>query len=82
MNVQQALQETISIYSNPADVILHLISKNNFIEQVSIYDISGKQVLWQNSNFNQIDTSQMQSGLYNLHIETVLVLVIQKLIKK
>jgi len=63
-----------NIYPNPTTDILNIQYKENVPENTSltIYDVSGKQVLnklAENSNLNQINLSNLNSGVYILQIE-------------
>ena len=65
---------TFNIYPNPATDILNIQSKENLPENTSltIFDISGKQVFSrraENSNINQINVSNLSSGVYILQIK-------------
>tara|TARA_B110001450_G_scaffold13655_1_gene12854 strand:- start:1248 stop:2378 length:1131 start_codon:yes stop_codon:yes gene_type:complete len=55
----------VIIYPNPANEIL-TIQSNNLISPISIYDITGKLVLQNRGNSNEIilDISNLKSGLY------------------
>ena len=55
----------LSIFPNPTSSFL-TIQSNNLISPISIYDITGKLVLqnWGNSNEIIVDISNLNSGLY------------------
>lgn len=53
----------VNLYPNPVKNTLH-ISKTNEIKSLEIYSIQGQVVLTQKSQFETIDMSNLQSGLY------------------
>jgi len=60
-----------SVYPNPVSNVLYLSNAEELvIENVSVYDVSGKVVLSQNSTANQIDVSQLPQGMYFLKTTT------------
>jgi len=60
---------TISIYPNPIVNIVY-ISTNKTINAVNIYNITGKTVLKNkvNSSYMQLNTSELESGIYLLEV--------------
>jgi hypothetical protein len=58
-------ENDIKVYPNPATNSLNVISTNVEIESYEIYDVQGRMI---NSNLfsssNQVDISQLQSGMY------------------
>jgi hypothetical protein len=61
----------LSVYPNPTSDMLYLANADELgIENISVYDISGKVVLSQNSTANQIDVSQLPQGIYLLKTTT------------
>ena len=62
--------ESITIYPNPANNILHIsLNDNEQISQIRIWDVSSKLVLEKkNSTDNFIDISNMKSGMYFLEV--------------
>ncbi|MDV6169583.1 T9SS type A sorting domain-containing protein [Flavobacterium sp. DG1-102-2] len=60
-----------SVYPNPTSDMLYLANADELaVENISVYDISGKAVLSQNSAANQIDVEQLPQGMYFLKITT------------
>lgn len=55
----------INIFPNPTKQNLSISSKQK-INQIEIFDIMGKKVMTSNSNFNIINTSNLEPGIYNL----------------
>ncbi|NPD47895.1 MULTISPECIES: T9SS type A sorting domain-containing protein [unclassified Lentimicrobium] len=74
------------LYPNPANTILHLVTDLQTTMDVAIYDISGKLVYNQEikHGFNQeeINISELKSGVYNLSISTDKGMTSQKFIKQ
>jgi len=59
----------INIYPNPTNNLL-FIRSDKAIKSVSLYDISGKQVLNKqiNNSFGQLDITRLKNGVYILHL--------------
>ena len=76
------LQE-IKIYPNPVKDKLFIKSPNVVLEQVNTYDLSGKMVFEQKDISNDnLDISQLQSGVYILKLKTSVGEVRKKLVKE
>ena len=59
------LQNEISIYPNPVTNILNFLNTGNTkIDKFSVYDISGKEIELKSVLENQLDVSNLQSGVY------------------
>ncbi|WP_298895600.1 T9SS type A sorting domain-containing protein [uncultured Psychroserpens sp.] len=54
----------ISLYPNPAQHEITIVSTNIIINQVEIYNVNGKMVMLIDNQFQKIDISQLQSALY------------------
>jgi len=65
----QSLNSTLKIYPNPVKNILNIKSQNS-IENVSVFSLDGKMVLSKIDNFNQIDISRLNQGMYFLKIKS------------
>ena len=58
---------TISVFPNPTkDVLTIQNASNNAIDKVIVTDISGKIILQQNQNTNQVDVQNLAKGMYIL----------------
>ncbi len=73
VNVQSLSTETasinnITIYPNPAKDVVNIKGDITLLKQVNIYSTDGKLVKTLNTNFNSIDVSSLNSGLYILHL--------------
>lgn len=58
--------DDIAIYPNPSVGLLNVFG--NDIKQMSLYDLNGKQVSIPKAIHNQIDVSQLQTGMYILKV--------------
>jgi len=76
----------ISIYPNPTNSFLKIKSNNQIIKDISISDITGKQITLQSkADFNQnteIDLTSFNPGIYILKIQTENKLFTTKIIKE
>jgi len=70
------------MYPNPVEDVLHLSIQNNNIEHIALIDINGRTVLEKSNNLEQINLSNLLSGLYLLHIKTASGSISKKIIKK
>ncbi|MFN7044973.1 MAG: T9SS type A sorting domain-containing protein [Flavobacterium sp.] len=62
-------KNTFSIYPNPVKNTLNIsLQDNSEIQRVVIYDVTGKQVKYQDGNTNSIDVEDIKSGFYLLEI--------------
>jgi len=78
-------QEGFSVYPNPTNDIINLQISPLFgqIKTVSIYDLSGHQILEKKDNFYSINVNFLSSGIYMIVLKSVdEKLIINKLIKK
>ena len=83
LGIEDVLQKQISIYPNPAKDVLYLYNESiSEISTIKVYDILGEQVLQKNNPINQIDMSNLATGLLFVQIETDKGLVIKKIIKQ
>jgi len=67
LGIDNAANKTFSVYPNPTFNWV-LIKTENLIQTVRIFDSLGKIIKIVN-NINEIDLSEMSSGLYFMHIE-------------
>ena len=60
-----------SIYPNPAnDKIFIQNNDDSSVENVAVFDISGKKILEQNNNFTSINIQNLETGIYFLQIKS------------
>jgi hypothetical protein len=59
-------KERVYGYPNPAKESFTITSENNFIETITVFDLTGNQVkmLYPNSKNATIDLSELVSGMY------------------
>jgi len=86
LSVNTVLAEKFNLYPNPATDIVNITnSENHLVNQVVIYDITGKQLSTQTFNNEseiQLNVSHLASGVYMLHIETDAGVAVKKMVKK
>lgn len=86
LSVNSFLSEKFNLYPNPATDIVNITnSENMFVEQVAVYDASGKQLNAQTFNNEaaiQLNLENLASGVYLLHIKTNQGTAVKKLVKK
>ncbi len=64
-NVINYDNKEIILYPNPVKKTLHLQTKNNTtIDKIIITDLSGKVILVQTQNTNQVNIEQLSAGMY------------------
>ena len=85
-SISDAQTSTVSIYPNPAQSTLYIMS-SEAVEQVSIYDISGRMLLSVMSSVAEtsptnIDISTLATGIYLVKVKTVAGEVVKKIVKQ
>ena len=70
----------INIYPNPVQHTLYIQSEE-MVEQVGIYDISGRMLLQETNPNQSIDISHLSSGIYLAKVRTVQGETIKKVVK-
>lgn len=83
LSVNDYSQADINIYPNPVKSLL-LIENNNHIgiEKIMIYDIVGRVVFIEKTNFNLLNLSDLSSGIIFIKIETETGTITKKIIKE
>ncbi|CAM3335425.1 T9SS type A sorting domain-containing protein [Aequorivita lipolytica] len=74
--------DTVKIYPNPTNGLVFIDSKTENIVGASVFDILGKKVLQQNGNIQEVDITNLQSGIYFLTITTDSGELVKKVIKE
>lgn len=66
------LSKNIAIYPNPASNLITIETTDLEIENIEIFDLTGRKVLEKNqlNNRNQLNVSQLTDGLYIINIKT------------
>ncbi|MEO8759877.1 MAG: T9SS type A sorting domain-containing protein [Bacteroidia bacterium] len=62
------IKHQISIYPNPASTVLQITYSNERLIEVSVVDVLGKEVL--QSKQTTLDVSNLNSGVYFMHVKT------------
>ncbi len=83
-NIQILQQNGISIYPNPTNGIINFEFANNNIQQIVIFDITGKQIIEKTaiSQNAMIDLSSFESGIYIVKIQTDNEIFTTKIVKE
>ena len=78
--------ESIAVYPNPSNGIYTISSKNQQIETIEVYDITGKNILNQNnfktSNEVMLDLTHASNGIYFMKISTDVGSITKRIVKK
>lgn len=82
----EQLATKFNMYPNPATNVVNITnSENMLVQQVVIYDVTGKQLSSQtfsNETQIQLNVENLASGTYMLHLQTAQGTAVKKLIKK
>lgn len=82
LQLPEFLAESVKLYPNPVKDILNFeYPINTEIKNISIYDISGRLLLKNDTNFKQLNISQLALGTFILVMETSKGRVVSKFIK-
>lgn len=84
LSVEEENLETFRMYPNPSngDIVYVQTQNNVTIHTIRVYDISGKQVLYNTNSTNEINVQSLQRGLYLVQLETANQTINKKLIKQ
>ena len=86
LSTSEQLSTKFNLYPNPANSVVNITNAENMVvEQVTIYDIAGKQLSTQNFNNEaeiQLNVENLASGTYMLHLQTKQGTAVKKLVKK
>ncbi len=74
--------ENLKLYPNPVTDILNLSLPNETLEHIKIIDSTGKMVFEQSNNLQQLNVSNLATGMYLLQIKTSNGAISKKIIKK
>jgi len=75
-----SLTNSISLFPNPAQNFIEISSSEN-IENVTLYNVLGKEVMT-TSNSTNLNIASLASGIYLAHITTPAGIVTKKVIKQ
>ncbi len=86
LSANEMVSATFNMYPNPATNVVNITNTENIlVEQITIYDMAGKQLNTQSFNNEsevQLNIENLASGNYLLHIQTNAGLALKKLVKK
>jgi|GEM_PF-2103793 len=82
LSQQDFLKDAITIYPNPVSEVLNIKNSGIAIDSVKIYNLNGRLVLEKVNVQHQINVSQLEQGVYILHIETAVGVLREELVKK
>ena len=86
VSVNEYLSSKFNLYPNPATNVVNITNAENMlVNQVTIYDIAGKQLSTQTYNNEtdiQLNIEHLASGTYMLHLQTKQGTAVKKLVKK
>lgn len=86
LSTNEQLAAKFSMYPNPATNLVNITNNENMqVQQITIYDIAGKQLSTQVFNSEaeiQLNVENLASGTYMLHLQTNEGTAVKKLVKK
>src|SRR5690606_4916518 len=86
LSTQSFISSKFNVFPNPVNDVVTITNNENInIEQVEVFDVSGKAIQSQafnNDNEVQLNIKDLASGTYMLHIKTAESTVVKKVIKK
>src|SRR5690606_38844472 len=86
VGVNEQLTAKFTMYPNPATNVVNITnSENMVVNQVTVYDITGKQLrthTFNNEAEIQLNVENLVSGTYMLHLQTNKGTAVKKLVKK
>jgi PKD repeat protein len=73
----------ISIFPNPTNGLVQIQSPIS-IQSILVFDITGKQLLQQepNTQTDEININNLPQGLYQIHVQTEMGVLVKKLVKE
>lgn len=76
------LSQKLQVYPNPVNNVLTIKNDKNLkVNALTLFDINGREVVNKLNNIENIDVSNIQSGIYFLKFETENGIFIEKIIK-
>lgn len=86
LSINEQLATKFNMFPNPAHNVVTITNSENIgVEQIQVFDISGKAVqshIFNNENQVQLNVANLASGSYLLHIKTNAGTAMKKLVKK
>ncbi|MGO3810456.1 BspA family leucine-rich repeat surface protein [Mesonia sp.] len=79
----KSIENNISVYPNPVKDVLRIRTKNGVeVEELSVYNIQGRKILFREENIETLKLENLSSGIYLLNIKTNQGEINQQLVKK
>jgi len=86
LSINEQLATRFNLYPNPVTNVVNITNNENMlVEQVTIYDSTGKQLSTQSFNNEpeiQLNVESLPSGVYQLYLQTNEGIAVKKLVKK
>jgi len=86
LSTNEQLATKFNLYPNPATNVVNITNNENMqVQQVTVYDIAGKQLNTQTFNNEtqiQLNVENLANGTYMLHLQTAQGTAVKKLVKK
>ena len=86
LSTSEQLAAKFNLYPNPATSVVNITNAENvLVNQVTVYDIAGKQLSTQTYNNEteiKLNVEHLASGTYLLHLQTNEGTAVKKLLKK
>lgn len=86
LSTNEQLATKFNVFPNPANNVVTITNRENIgVEQIQVYDISGKAVqshISSNENQVQLNIENLASGTYMLQIKTDKGMTVKKIVKK
>lgn len=79
---EEKLEDSILMYPNPSNNQISIYDRNNIIQKVSFYSVSGKKVLEVQQGYSKINLNNLNSGIYIVKIHSNHKIITKKLFKK
>ena len=82
LGLEDIIDKNFIAYPNPVKDVLYLdFSNQKTINSIKLYDLLGRLVLEEKSNFKQLNVSHLNSGIFCMKIETDKGVLTQKFVK-
>ena len=86
LSTSEQLAAKFNLYPNPATSVVNITNAENMlVNQVTVYDVTGKQLsaqAYNNETEIQLNAENLASGTYMLHLQTNEDTAVKKLVKK
>jgi len=82
LNIDRFNNTDLVVYPNPASDLVNIKAKNFLIDSFKIYNVHGQLVKQNNFTRNFIEISDLEKGLYIIHLEGKIGVIKKKFLKK